>query len=235
MTRLSIIIPAYNEAQTIAEMIERVRQVDIPVERELIVVDDASTDGTADVLRRLMAGQPTDLRVVRHPRNAGTGAAVRTGLAQAGGDIILIQDADLETDPRDYPALLKPILDGEAQVVFGDRFHGESRRSWHRTGNALLTSLTNVLTGLRLSDMEVGYKVFRAEAIKRITIRSNRFGFEPEVTIKLARLGYRVHEVPIRYHSRTRAEGKKIKWRDGAAALFHIVRYRFFDRAATRP
>jgi glycosyltransferase involved in cell wall biosynthesis len=234
--RLSIIIPAFNESQTIAEIINRVRRAPVDLERELIVVDDGSSDTTSAELDRLMLECPHGLRIFRHDRNRGKGAAVRTALAHARGDIILIQDADLELDPRDYPSLLKPILEGCADAVVGNRFHAGSRRApyfWHALGNSMLTRLTNAVTGLRLSDMEAGYKAFRSDALKQLAIQSNRFGFEPEVVIKLATRGFRLHEVPITYHGRTYIEGKKLKWKDGAAAVFHIVRYRFFD--GTRP
>ena len=229
---ISIIIPVYNEAATIPEIIQRVRSAPLDLSIELIVVDDASTDGTAYILEKLVSEGREGLRLVSHKVNRGKGAAVQTGIAHARGEIILIQDADLEYDPRDYPKLLEPILEGEADVVFGNRFHGGPHRVlyfWHYVGNWVLTLLTNVLTGLNLSDMEVGYKVFRADVLKRLTFKSGRFGIEPEIAIKVARLGCRVYEVPIRYHGRTYEEGKKITWRDGVAALFHIVRYRFFD------
>ncbi len=229
---VSVIIPAYNEAATIADLIERVRKAPLMMSRELVVVDDASRDGTREVLSRLAAEGHDDVRVLFHETNRGKGAAIRTGLAQARGEIVLIQDADLEYDPRDYPLLLEPILEGQADVVFGNRFHGGPHRVlyfWHYVANRLLTLLTNVLTGLNLSDMEVGYKAFRADVLKRITLRSDRFGFEPEITVKVAKLKCRVYEVPIRYYGRTYQEGKKITWRDGMTAVFHIVRYRFFD------
>jgi len=171
------------------------------------------------------------VRVVSHSVNRGKGAAIRTGIEHARGQIILIQDADLEYDPRDYPLLLEPILDNQADVVFGNRFHGGPHRVlyfWHYAANRFLTLLTNVLTGLNLSDMEVGYKVFRGDVLRRIALKSDRFGFEPEITVKVAKLGCRIYEVPIRYHGRTYAEGKKITWRDGLAALGHILRYRLF-------
>lgn len=229
---VSVIVPAYNEGHTIAELIARVRAAPIALAREIVVVDDASTDDTARIVEKLLAERPGDLRLVRHAKNRGKGAAIRTGFAEARGDIVLIQDADLEYDPRDYPSLLEPILEGNADVVFGNRFHGGPHRVlyfWHYSANRLLTLLTNLLVGLNLSDMEVGYKVFRTEVLRRLRLRSERFGIEPELTIKVARLKVRIYEVPIRYHGRTYEEGKKITWRDGVAALVHILRYRFLD------
>jgi glycosyltransferase involved in cell wall biosynthesis len=228
---VSIIIPAYNEERFIHEIIKRVRAGSTTLSCEIVVVDDASHDATVSVVEQLIGEGKDDLRLIRHPVNRGKGAALRTGLAEARGDIIIIQDADLEYDPRDYPRLLEPILEEHADVVFGNRFHGGPHRVlyfWHYTANRILTLFTNLLTGLNLSDMEVGYKVFRADVLRRLDLTAERFGIEPELTIKVARLGVRVYEVPIRYHGRTYAEGKKITWRDGAAALFHIVRYRFF-------
>jgi glycosyltransferase involved in cell wall biosynthesis len=228
---VSIIIPAYNEERFIREIIKRVRAGSTTLSCEIVVVDDASHDATVSVVEQLIGEGKDDLRLIRHPVNRGKGAALRTGLAEARGDIIIIQDADLEYDPRDYPRLLEPILEEHADVVFGNRFHGGPHRVlyfWHYTANKFLTLFTNLLTGLNLSDMEVGYKVFRADVLRRLDLTAERFGIEPELTIKVARLGVRVYEVPIRYHGRTYAEGKKITWRDGAAALFHIVRYRFF-------
>ena len=227
---LSVIIPVYNEAGTLREIVDRVMKVTIVPTREVIIVDDASRDATPEVLGQIAAEHPEEVRVFSHPANRGKGAAIRTGIEQANGQLILIQDADLEYDPRDYPLLLEPILEDQADVVFGNRFHGGPHRVlyfWHYVANRLLTLLTNVLTGLNLSDMEVGYKVFRADVLRRITLTSDRFGFEPEITVKVARLGCRVYEVPIRYYGRTYAEGKKITWRDGLAALGHIIRYRF--------
>ena len=227
---LSVIMPVYNEARTISEMVARVRRAPIDLTRELIVVDDASTDATREALQKITADHGDEVRVFTHEANRGKGAA--TGIAHARGEIIMIQDADLEYDPRDYPLLLEPILEDQADVVFGNRFHGGPHRVlyfWHYTANRFLTLLTNLLTGLNLSDMEVGYKVFRADVLRRITLTSNRFGFEPEITVKVARLDCRVYEVPIRYYGRTYAEGKKITWRDGLAALGHIIRYRFMD------
>jgi glycosyltransferase involved in cell wall biosynthesis len=229
--RLSVIIPAYNEAGTIAEVIDRVFRAPVDLPLEVIVVDDASTDHTLEILEKQTEQRNGAVIVLRHHRNQGKGAAVRTGVHKATGDIILIQDADLEYDPRDYPRILEPILENEADVVFGNRFHGGSRRVlyfWHHIGNQVLTLFSNALTGLNLSDMEVGYKVFRAEVLRGLALRSDRFGIEPELAAKVARRRCRVYEVPIRYHGRTYAEGKKITWKDGIAAIVHIIRHRFF-------
>ena len=235
--KLSIIIPAYNEIATIADIIHRVLEVPVEVSKELIIVDDRSTDGTREYLEHLVrtAGARAEggaVKVLFHDRNLGKGAAIRAAIPHVTGEIVLVQDADLEYDPRDYVALLQPILEGRADVVFGNRFHGGPHRVlyfWHFVGNRLLTTLCNMITNLNLTDMEVGYKVFRADVLKGIQIRSNRFGFEPEITVKVAKLGCRIYEVPISYHGRTYAEGKKIGWRDGMAALCQILRYRFFD------
>ncbi len=229
---LSVIMPVYNEAHTLVEIVRRVLKSSVSVALELIIVDDASSDATPGVLKAIAEAHGDAVRVFSHETNRGKGAAIRTGIAHARGEIVLIQDADLEYDPRDYALLLEPILEDQADVVFGNRFHGGPHRVlyfWHYTANRFLTLLTNVLTGLNLSDMEVGYKVFRADVLRRITLESDRFGFEPEITIKVAKLGCRVYEVPIRYYGRTYAEGKKITWRDGLAALGHIIRYRFID------
>jgi glycosyltransferase involved in cell wall biosynthesis len=226
---LSVVVPVYNEVRTIVDVIERVVKAPVGLAKEIIVVDDASTDGTRQLLESMLTAE---VRVIFHDVNRGKGAAIRTGIAHASGDIVLIQDADQEYDPRDYPLLLEPILEDQADVVFGNRFHGGPHRVlyfWHYAGNRILTLLTNVLTGLNVTDMEVGYKVFRHDVLRRLTLKSDRFGFEPEVTVKVAKLGCRVYEVPIRYYGRTYKEGKKITWRDGVAALFHIVHYRFFD------
>jgi glycosyltransferase involved in cell wall biosynthesis len=232
MMMLSIIMPVFNEIETIGESVRRVRDVNIGCSKELIIVDDASTDGTSEILRRLSTEESLDNKVLLHERNQGKGAAIRTGLHHATGDVILIQDADLEYDPNDYPKLLAPIQDGYADVVFGNRFHGGPHRVlyfWHALGNQFLTTFSNVLTNLNLSDMEVGYKAFRSDIIKQLSLKSDRFGFEPEVTVKVAKLGCRIYEVPISYRGRTYAEGKKITWRDGLAALYCLVRYRLFD------
>jgi len=229
---LSIVMPVFNEKTTITTIVQRVMAVDTGCEKELIIVDDASTDGTRELLKNLsVAGRP-GIKVVLHEQNQGKGAAIQTGLQHTTGEVILIQDADLEYDPADYPRLLDPFLKGQADVVYGNRFHGGVHRVlyfWHSLGNQVLTFLSNLLTNLNLSDMEVGYKVFRADILKRITLRSKRFGFEPEVTAKVAKLGCRIYEVPIAYHGRTYAEGKKITWKDGIAALWCLVRFRFFD------
>ncbi|HWP65787.1 MAG TPA: glycosyltransferase [Candidatus Limnocylindria bacterium] len=229
--RLSILVPVYNEVGTVKTLLERVMAVPIP--KEIIVVDDCSRDGTRDVLSELAASVPdTDmnrLRVFMHERNQGKGAAVRTAVAHARGEITIIQDADLEYDPNEYPKLIQPILDGHADVVFGSRFSGSPRRVlmfWHTVANRFLTLLSNMCTNLNLTDMETCYKVFRTEILQRIPIRSNRFGLEPELTAKVARLRCRVYEVPISYHGRQYAEGKKIGWKDAISAVWTILRFR---------
>jgi glycosyltransferase involved in cell wall biosynthesis len=227
--KLSIVIPVYNEKETIREILRRVQAVKLPVRKEIIIVDDCSRDGTRDILNRL-AGR--NVRVLFHDQNRGKGAALRTGFARATGDIVLVQDADLEYNPDEYPRLLAPILDGRADVVYGSRFLGGPHRVlffWHFVGNRVLTTLSNMVTNLNLTDMETCYKVFRGKTLKKVHLRSSRFGFEPEITIKLAKLRSRIYEVPISYSGRDYTEGKKIGWKDGLAALFHILRYRFFD------
>ncbi len=231
--KVSVVIPVYNESATVEELIRRVREV--AVAAEIVVVDDGSTDQTAERLERLAASG--DLRVLRHPRNRGKGAALRTGFAAASGDVVLVQDADLEYDPRDYPRLLQPILDGRADVVFGSRFvGGESHRVlyfWHSVGNRLLTLLSNVFTNLNLSDMESGYKAFRREVVAGLTLEEERFGFEPEIVAKVARGRWRIYEVGISYSGRTYAEGKKIHWRDGVRAVWCILKYGLWRRIST--
>jgi glycosyltransferase involved in cell wall biosynthesis len=229
---LSVVIPAYNEEKTIAQIIQRVLSADtLGMDLQIVVVNDNSTDHTASLLEEI-AGRHPRVRVYHQPHNMGKGAALRQGFAEATGDIILIQDADLEYDPRDYPILLTPILDGRADVVFGSRFLGGPHRVlyfWHFMANKVLTTLSNITTNLNLSDMETGYKVFRAEIIQSIPLRSDRFGFEPEVTAKVARTGCRIYETPISYSGRSYAEGKKIGWKDGIQALYCILRYAWLD------
>ena len=223
-------MPVFNEAPTIAEIIERVRKAPVEGVLELIVVDDGSTDGTRELLGRFDPKRD-DVRVVVQERNQGKGAAIRRGIEHVTGEITIIQDADLEYDPRDYPALLRPILEGRADIVFGNRFHGGEHRVLyyrHFMANRFLTTLCNVLTDLNLSDMEVGYKVFRTPVLKQLRLRANRFDIEPELVIKSARLGVRIYEVPISYHGRTYAEGKKIDWRDGVVALWRMLVFRFW-------
>ena len=226
--KLSVVIPVYNEEKTIQEIVRRVQEV--ALEKEVIIVNDGSSDGTAQALNRI-ADDYDNLVVLDQIRNRGKGAALRKGFAQATGEIILIQDADLEYDPRDYGQLLEPILDGRADVVYGSRFLGGPHRVlffWHYAGNKFLTLLSNMLNNLNLSDMEVGYKVFRRQILERIDLKSNRFGFEPEVTAKIARLRPRIYEVPISYSGRSYEEGKKITWKDGVVAFFCIVWFRVF-------
>jgi len=226
--KLSIIMPVFDEVNTVRAILEQVRAV--PIEKEIIIVDDGSTDGTCDILRQEM--EHDDTCVFFHAENLGKGAAVRTGIAAATGNIILIQDADLEYDPRDYPALLAPIEEGRAKVVYGSRFLGGPRKTmlfWHAVGNKLLTLVTNVLYDTILSDMETGYKVFTADVIKDIPLRAKRFELEPEVTAKVLKRGHRIYEVPISYTGREFDEGKKITWRDGFIALWTLFKYRFVD------
>jgi glycosyltransferase involved in cell wall biosynthesis len=235
---LSVVIPVFNERKTLPITLTRVART--PFNKEVVVVDDGSWDGTREYLKRLERGRARlprlrskDLKIILHRKNQGKGRALRSGFALARGQFVLIQDADLEYDPADYPALLKPLLDGHADVVYGTRLAGGAAHRvlffWHAAGNALLTLFSNMLTNLNLTDMETGYKVFRRDLLRRFTLSSARFGVEPELTAKFARLGCRIYEVPINYHGRTYDQGKKITWRDGMAALFHIMRYRFFD------
>ncbi|HZV59685.1 MAG TPA: glycosyltransferase family 2 protein [Candidatus Eremiobacteraceae bacterium] len=244
---VSVVIPVYNEKATLDEILRRV--LDRKMRREVIIVDDCSTDGTRQILENMAArkekgeaavtahdgGDPVELRDLRiffQPKNQGKGAALRRGFAETTGDIVLVQDADLEYDPRDYPKLLEPILDGRAEVVYGSRFLGGPQRVhyfWHYVANKMLTLLSDIFTNLKLTDMETCYKVFRKEVLENIQIKSDRFGFEPEITAKIAKGKWRIYEVPISYAGRTYEEGKKITWKDGIQALWCIIRFRFTD------
>ena len=238
---LSVVVPVYNEESTVALILERIAAT--PFSKEIVVVDDGSTDGTRTYLNRVKHGEagfagpdgrPVPVHVFFLPQNRGKGAALRRGFPEARGEIVVVQDADLEYDPRDYEKLLEPILQGQADVVFGSRFLGGPQRVhlfWHYVGNRVVTLLSNVFTNLNLTDMETCYKAFRREVIQDIapTLRSSRFGIEPELTAKVARRGYRIYETPITYHGRGYGAGKKITWRDGLAAIWHIVRFRIGD------
>jgi glycosyltransferase involved in cell wall biosynthesis len=245
--KLSVVIPVYNEKATVDEILRRV--IETEFRKEIILVDDCSTDGTRQILERMIhlqsdgdseapasdGGEPIDLRHLRiffQPENQGKGAALRRGFAEVTGDIVLVQDADLEYDPRDYPKLLEPLVDGRADVVFGSRFLGGPQcvhYFWHYVANKMLTLLSNIFTNLKLTDMETCYKVFRREVLQGIQLKSNRFGFEPEITAKVAKGNWRIYEVPISYAGRTYEEGKKITWKDGVQALWCIIRFRFTD------
>ena len=228
--KLSIIIPVYNERETLHEILSQVRAVELPdVEKEILVVDDGSTDGSGEIL----AGEAKagDLRLFSHEQNQGKGAAVRTAIEHAAGDIILIQDADLEYDPRDYPVLIRPIVEGRVTVVYGSRFLGPRKAMlfWHMLGNKLLTLTTNILYNAILSDMETCYKCFRADVIKDVPLHAKRFELEPEITAKVLKRGHRIFEVPISYYGREYHEGKKISWRDAPLAFWTLIKYRFVD------
>ena len=232
--KLSVVIPVYNEINTMGEILSRVLEVDLP--KEVIVVDDCSTDGTREFLKEWETGSKKGLkgevRILYQPKNMGKGAALRSGFEEARGDIVIIQDADLEYHPQEYPKLIEPILDGRADVVYGSRFLGTPRRVLmfrHTLGNKLLTFFSNLCTDLNLTDMETGYKVFKREVLDHLHLKSNRFGFEPEVTAKIAKMNYRIYEIPISYRGRDYREGKKINWADGLKAFFSILRYNFFD------
>jgi glycosyltransferase involved in cell wall biosynthesis len=233
--KLSVLVAVSNEERTLEEIVRRVCAVPLP--KEIILVDDGSKDRSREILTRLQAenrraeDERNIVKVFFQPQNEGKGAALKSAISHVTGDVVIIQDADLEYDPKDYPSLLQPIQDGLADVVYGTRFAGGGAHRvlffWHSLGNRMLTLLSNMLTNLNLSDMEVGYKVFRAEVLKGIELESKRFGFEPEITVKLAKKGCRFYEVPIAYHGRTYEEGKKITWKDGFAALYYMIRFRF--------
>jgi glycosyltransferase involved in cell wall biosynthesis len=228
--KISIVIPAYNEASTIEETLKRVHRV--PYDKEIIVVDDGSTDGTRGILQRSALIGAMGIRVLLHDRNQGKGAALRTGFKAVTGDVVIIQDADLEQDPDEYPKLLEPIVNGFAEVVYGSRFQGGTYRftSFRQlAANRFLTSLSNAILGARLSDMETGYKIFTRKVLDGLDIKSNRFGFEPEFTAKVVKRRFRITQVPVTYNPRTHAQGKKINWKDGVKAIFAIFWFRFFD------
>jgi glycosyltransferase involved in cell wall biosynthesis len=225
LPKLSVLVPVYNEERTLKTIVGRIRAVALPM--EIICVDDCSTDSSRRILAELEASGAVD-RVILHPVNRGKGAAIRTGIGAATGDVIVVQDADLEYDPAEYPKLLQPILDDKADAVFGSRFLGGGGRVlyfWHYVGNRILTLMSNVFTNVNLTDMETCYKVVRAPLMRSLVLTSNRFGFEPEITARLAQAGARIWELPISYSGRTYAEGKKIGWKDGVAAFWHILRY----------
>lgn len=227
---LSVVIPVYNEVATFRHVLNRIKKVALPM--EIIVVDDCSTDGTGELLKRLALEADKNVRFFFQERNQGKGAAVRFGIQQATGNILIIQDADMEYDPEEYPRLIEPILSGDADVVYGSRFKGERMRVnffWHMLGNRFLTLLSNMCTNLNLTDMETCYKTFKTQIIKSVPLRSNRFGFEPEITAKIAKLGCVVYEVPVSYRGRTYAEGKKINWKDGISAIYTILKYWVVD------
>lgn len=229
--KLTVVIPCFNEVTTIQQVVDAVRQS--PVKNsEIIIVDDGSTDGTREILKQAIAPQVD--QVIYHPFNRGKGAALRSGFAAARGDIVIVQDADLEYDPQDFPRMIDPILNGKADVVFGSRFQGGAPHRvvyyWHMVGNKFLTTLSNMLTNINLTDMETCYKAFRREIIQSIEIQENRFGFEPEVTAKVAKLNCRIYEVGISYYGRTYKEGKKIGWKDGVRAIYCIIKYNIFSQ-----
>ena len=230
---ISVVMPVYNERHTLATIVRRVFEAPIPHQIELIMVDDGSTDGTRELYPAIRSDYPDKkIVVVEQPRNQGKGAALRTGFQKATGEVILIQDADLEYNPQDYPKLLRPIEQGKADVVYGSRFIGQEHRVlffWHSVGNKLLTLMSNAMTNLNLTDMETCYKVFKADLLKSIPLRQNRFGFEPEITAKVARARCRIYEVAITYDGRDYSQGKKITWKDGVKALYCIVRYALAD------
>ena len=228
MKKLTVIIPVFNEAKTLEEIVRRVQSAPFPLEKELLIVSDASTDGTREILGRLNGG---NIRVLHHEKNQGKGAAIRTAQTHVSGDLVIIQDADLEYYPEEYEKLARPILDGRADVTYGTRFLGTHRvfLFWHYAGNRFLTFVTNLMYNTMLSDMETCFKMCKSEIFKNMVLRSNRFGFEPEFTAKVFKRGYKVYEVPISYNGRGYEEGKKITWKDGVAALYFLVKFRFRD------
>ena len=231
--KLSVLIPVYNEEKTLREIVQKVRNVNLDLPLEIIAVDDASKDNTSEILKSLAEEYPPEeFRVHFHSKNQGKGAALRTAISDIKGDLVIIQDADLEYDPKEFPRLLEPILEGKADVVFGSRFLGGPHRVlffWHYMANRFLTLLSNMLNNLNLTDMETCYKAFRSEVLTNMKLKQNRFGFEPEITAKVARRKYRVYEIPISYYGRDYSEGKKIGWRDGIAAIYFILRYGLCD------
>jgi glycosyltransferase involved in cell wall biosynthesis len=231
--RLTVVVPVYNEERTVEDLLRRVREVPLPL--EVVTIDDASTDGTLPILERLEAEGVVDT-LIRHPENRGKGAAVRAGFQAATGDAVVVQDADLEYDPLELPNLLDPIRKGRADAVLGSRFLGGPHRVlyfWHRVGNGVLTLFSNMMTDLNLTDMETCYKMIRTDLAQSLPLRASRFGIEPELVARLAQAGARIYEVPISYHGRTYAEGKKINWKDGVAAFWHILRFNLTGRGAT--
>jgi len=231
--KVSVVVPVFNESETIREILKRIGNVKIGhLEKEIIVVDDGSFDGTREILMEIKKENTENLKILFKEKNEGKGSAVALGFKEVSGEIVIIQDADLEYHPNDYEVLLNPILNGQADVVYGSRFLGGPHRVllfWHYVGNKILTTFANILTNLNLTDMETGYKAFRAEVVKKLNIRSKRFGIEPEITAKVAKKNFRIFETPISYSGRDYSHGKKINWKDGIAAFFWIVKYRFFD------
>ncbi|MBM3238575.1 glycosyltransferase family 2 protein [Candidatus Poribacteria bacterium] len=231
--KLSVVIPVYNEIDTIDEILKQVKEIDVGMDKEIVLIDDCSTDGTRERLREIEQEEAeNDVKVFYHEKNQGKGAALRTGFQNVTGDITLIQDADLEYNPKEYPKLLEPILEGRADVVYGSRFLGGPHRVlffWHYMANRFLTFLSNMFTNLNLTDMETCYKVFKTSLLKEIPLKCDRFGFEPEITAKIAKRKYRIYETPISYSGRDYSEGKKINWKDGVAALYYIIRFQIKD------